>query len=334
MSTLSTGALTLTDWGKRLDPNGKTSAVIELLNQSNPVLEDMLLVEGNLPTGHRTTVRTALPSVTWRQLNAGVATSKSTSAQIDAQCGMLEAWSEIDVDLAKLNGNTPEFRLSESKAFIEAMNQEVAQTLFYGNAGLAPEEFTGLAAHYAAISGASNASNVISGSGSGSDNASIYLVGWGSDTVCGIFPKGSMAGLQHDDYGEQTAEVTAGVGGTRMRVLQERYQWKVGLAVRDWRYIVRICNIDISNLIALSTNADLPTLMVKAWHRIPNIGACSPVWYMNRTCAEMLDVIGRNDVRTGGQLNYDVVDGKQFTRFRSIPVRITDALTETEATVS
>lgn len=334
MATLSTAALTLADWAKRLDPNGKVPTIVELLQQSNEILDDMLFMEGNLPTGHRTTVRTGLPTVAWRLLNQGVTPSKSTTAQIDEQVGMLEAWSEVDCELAKLNGNIEAFRLSEAGAFIEAMNQEMAQTLFYGNSGVAQEEFTGLSPRYAAISGATNASHVISGAGSGSDNSSIWLVCWGDNTVSGIFPKGSKAGLVHEDYGEVTVETTAGIGGNRMRAFQERWQWKCGIALKDWRYVVRICNIDISNLIAKSSNADIPELMIKALYRVPSLKIGKPAFYMNRTCAEMLDILRRDDVISGGQLSYEVVDGKRIMRFRGIPIRICDQLTETEATVS
>ena len=144
MPTIGANVLTLADFAKRVDPDGKVPSIVELLSQSNEILQDMLWMEGNLPTGHRTTVRTGLPTVAWRLLNQGVQPSKSTTAQVDEQCGMLEAWSEVDKDLAMLNGNTAAFRLSEAQAFIEAMNQEMASTLFYGNAGLAAEEFTGL----------------------------------------------------------------------------------------------------------------------------------------------------------------------------------------------
>ncbi|MFY4545025.1 phage major capsid protein, partial [Escherichia coli] len=64
-------ALTLADGGKRVDPNGKVDKIIELLGQTTPILQDMPFVEGNLPTGHRTTIRSGLPSATWRLLNYG-----------------------------------------------------------------------------------------------------------------------------------------------------------------------------------------------------------------------------------------------------------------------
>jgi hypothetical protein len=337
MATLNANLLSLLDWAKRVDPKGKTPYIAELLSQNNGILDDMRFLEGNLPTGHRTTVRTGLPAVAWRLLNGSVASSKSTTAQLDEQCGMLEAYSEVDVDLAKLNGNEQAFRLSEAAAFIEAMKQEWAATTFYGNSGTAPEEFTGLAPRYAAISGANNGENVLNGGGTGSDNSSIWLVVHGDMTFHGIFPKGSMAGLQHTDYGEQVVQDSTGIGTGRMRAYRDHFQWKGGIALRDWRYVVRICNIDISNLVAKSSAADLVELMIKAIHRLYGddpFAMGRPAFYMNRSCYQMLDIQRRDDVAGGGQLSYEVVDGKRIAAFRGIPIRKVDALLETEATIS
>lgn len=333
MATLGANALTLADWAKRLDPDGKTPQIAELLAQSNQILDDMMFMEGNLPTGHRTTIRTGLPTVAWRLLNQGVQPSKSTTAQVDEQCGMLEAYSEVDKDLAELNGNVSSFRLSEASAFVESMNQEMASTLFYGNQGTAPEEFTGLSIRYSSLS-ATNGQNIITGSGAGADNSSIWLVNWGPQTVHGIFPKGSKAGLMHEDLGLTTVEASAGIAGSRMRAYLDHWQWKCGLALKDWRYAVRIPNIDISNLVAKSSAADLIELMIKAIHRIPNLSMGKPVFYMNRTCFQMLDIQRRDDVISGGGLVYSDVDGKAVPLFRGIPVRICDALVENEAAVS
>lgn len=332
MAVLSSNALTLADHAKRLDPSGKISLVVELLAQTNELLDDMLWIEGNLPTGHRSTVRTGLPTVYWKLLNQGVQPSKSLTAQVDEQCGMLEAWSEVDKDVAELNGNVNAFRLSEASAFIEAMNQEMASTFFYGNAGTAPEEFNGLAIRYS-DSTATSGQNVIKAGGAGSDNSSIWLVVWGERTVHGVFPKGTKAGLGHEDLGLQTVQTSTSVAGTRLRAYQDRFHWKVGVCLKDWRYAVRIANIDISNLVAKSSAADLIDLMIKAIHRIPNLNAGKPVFYMNRTCFEMLDIQRRDDVVSGG-LNYAEVDGKLIPHFRGIPVKKCDALLENEAVVS
>ena len=334
MATLGGSVLTLADWAKRIDPQGKTPAIVEMLNLTNAILDDMLFKEGNLPTGERTTIRTGLPTVYWRLLNMGVPSSKSTSAQVDEQAGMLEAWSEVDKDLAELNGNASAFRLSEAQAFIEGMNQKMATTLFYGNQGINPEEFNGLAVRYSSLS-ATNAQNIIDAGGSGSDNTSIWLVTWGQNTVHGVFPKGSQAGLVHEDLGLVTVETTAGIAGNRMRAYQDRWQWKNGLVVRDWRFAVRIANIDVSDLVAnAGAQAKVINLMVKAMHRVPNLGMGSPVFYMNRTAREMLDIQEMASVGTGGGITFENVSGKPVEQFRGVPVRITDAILSTEARVT
>lgn len=332
MAVLSTGALTLVDHAKRLDPTGKVATVVELLSQANEILDDMQWIEGNLPTGHRTTLRTSLPAVYWRLLNSGVLPSKSTTAQIDEMCGMLEAWSEVDVDLLMLNGNTGAFRLSEAKAFLESMIQEMASTLFYGNGALSPNEFTGLAPRYANLS----EQNVIDAEGTTSgpptDLTSIYLVAWGAETIHGIFPKGSQAGLMHKDYGEVTVEVTAGVAGSRMRAMQERFQWKAGLAVKDYRYAVRIANIDVSDLGGM-TPADLIDHMEHAVELLPNkLG--KPVFYMNRTVRRYLRKQVREQVAAGGGLTFENFAGKRVLMFNEVPVRTVDQILNTETVVT
>lgn len=333
MATLASNALTLADWAKRSDPDGKTPMIVELLSQTNEILDDMLFVEGNLPTGHRLTMRTGLPTVAWKLLNQGVTPSKSTTAQVDEACGIMEAWSEVDKDIAELNGNTSSFRLSEAQAFIEAMNQEMASTLFYGNQSTAPEEFTGLSARYSSLS-AANADNIIVGGGSGADNTSIWLVCWGDKSCHGIFPKGSTAGLEHYDHGEVTIQDSTGVGTSRLRVYQDQWRWKVGVALRDWRYVVRIPNIDISDLVANGgSQADLINLMIKATHRIPSLNTGRCAFYVNRTVMQMLDIQRRDDVAAAG-MQYKEVDGKNEPTFRGIPIRKCDAILESEALVS
>lgn len=330
MAALSTGALTLADWAKRQDPDSKVATIVELLSQSNEILDDMLWKEGNLPTGHRTTVRTGLPAVAWRLLNAGVAPSKSSTAQIDEQCGILEAWSEVDKDLALLNGNTAAFRLSEAKAFIEAMNQEMAQTLFYGNAATAPEEFTGLSVRYSSLS-AANADNIVNAAGA-SARTSMWLIAWSEDAITGIFPKGSNAGLLHEDRGEQTIYFGTGLGATRMVALQERWQWKAGIAVKDWRYAVRIANIDTTTLAPASTTK-LINLMADAEERLPN-NLGRRVFYANRTITRYLRQQVMSNVGSGGGITFENYMGKRILMFGETPIRRVDQLLNTESAVA
>lgn len=333
MATLGQYVTTLADLAKNWDPDGNQAAVVELLAQQNAILQDMSWMEGNLPTGHRTTVRTGLPTPAWALLNQGVQPTKSTEAQIDEACATLIAWNEVDERVAKLGGNVDAFRASRARAHIQAMGIEMAATLFYGNSTTAPNEFTGLAPRYSSLTAAIG-DNIVDAGGTGSDNSSIWLVNWGTGQVSGIYPTGTQAGLQHEDYGLETVETSAAIAGTRMRAYRERFKWDCGLCVEDWRYAVRICNIDISALVARTSPADLYIQMVEAVHRIESVDVGRPVFYCNRTVFKELEIQARNDVQTGGQLSYDVVDGVRKTSFQGIPIRVCDALLETEARVT
>jgi hypothetical protein len=339
MATLSNNSLTLADWAKRVDPDGRVPVVAELLSQSNEILEDCVFKEGNLPTGERVVIRTGLPTVYWRALNQGIPSSKSTTAQVDEACGILEARSEVDKDLAMLNGNTAQFRLSEDTAFLEAMNQTQATTLFYGNPGVDPKQFLGLAARYS-DSTAANGQNILKAGGSGSDNTSIYLVVWGDNTVYCPFPKGSKAGLIHEDLGEQTVYNS---DGTRMQALATRYQWKNGLVVKDWRYVVRIANIDVSDLIA-QTGTQAPTaataiikLMARSLYRIPNMAMGRAAFYMNRTVHSGLSIAALDKSQYVLKINEGLSQfGMPYSwlSFLGVPLRRVDAILNTEAAIS
>jgi len=331
MAALTSSVATLLDISKREDPNGKIARIVELLTQQNEVLEDMQWKEGNLPTGEKTTIRTGLPTPTWRLLNYGVQPTKSSTAQVTDNCGMLEAFSKCDVDLVKLNNNAAEYRLTEDVAHMEAMNQSLASTLFYGSTALNPERFVGLAPRYSALSTDTTkaGSNIINGSGD-SDRTSIWLVGWGATTAHGIYPKGSKAGFSHEDLGEDTVLDAA---GGMYRAFVTHYKWDCGLTVRDWRYVVRIANVDSAALQAdASSGADIIDLMTQALEVPPSLNGAKFVFYCNRTIKSYLrrQITNKSNV----QLNLENVMGKPVMSFGGFPVRRCDQITNAETAVA
>jgi len=135
--------LTLLDWSRRVGPDGSIDDIAELLSQCNEVFKDMLWREGNLPTGHKGTIRTGLPTPTWRAAYAGVGYTKSTTAQIEVGVGHMAMVSQIDKVIAELDGDIAAVRMSEDNAHLEAMSQTMATTLFYGNTSTNPSQFIG-----------------------------------------------------------------------------------------------------------------------------------------------------------------------------------------------
>lgn len=344
--------LTLLDWGRRVDPEGNISDIAELLSQCNTVFDDMLWTESNLPTGHKTTVRTGLPQGTWRMLYQGVAPTKSTTAQVTEGLGELTAYSILDKTLAELGGKVAETRMSEDNAHLEGMSQQMATALFYGNQAVSPTQFTGFAPRYNTTNTATaqNAQNVMSAGGSGSSNASIWLVGWGDRTVYGLFPQGSKSGLTMEDKGDTVPGYDS--SGNRFEAYTTYFVWKAGLCVADWRYVVRIANIDTTSAaggLASSTPPDLFAFLSKAVVRFPTLNkrasgitktdapdeyapGIAPAIYVNRTVREYMDIQAIRDKNV--LLRPTEYAGEPVVEFRGLPIRVNDALVNTEGTVS
>lgn len=333
--------LTLLDYSKRLSPNGGIDVdIVEMLSQNNEILTDMLWLQGNLETGHRTTMRTGLPTGAWRKLNVGTPRSKSTTVQVDEACGMYYQRGQIDIELAKLNGNEAAFRLSENEPHMEAMAQEMATSFFYGDTETNPQGILGLSPRYSDLN-AGNGQNILDAGGTTGKLASIWLVCWGKKSVHGIFPKGQKSGIEHKVIKDGTGDGATDVqddDGNSYRAYVDEYNWKAGLALRDWRYVVRIANIDIAALLALtgtqaqSAATAIVKLMVRAMARVPNFNGVKPVFYMNRTIHTLLEIAAME--KTINVLKIE--DGlNQFTtKFRGIPIRKNDALLDTEGRVT
>jgi hypothetical protein len=339
MATLSTGQLTLADYSKRTSPDGKIDPIAELLSQQNEILEDVVFKEANQPTSHVVTIRTGLPAVYWRSYNAGVPSTKSTTAQITEPCAMLEARSHIDAKLLQLENNSAAFRLSEESAFIEAMSQEMTSKIFNGNVGADLKAFSGLATRYSSTT-AGNGSNVILAGGAGSDNSSVYLVVWGEQTVFSPFPKGSRAGLVTRDLGEESVQDASGGWYQAARSL---FQWDAGLVVKDWRYVVRIANVDVSDWVgvtgsqATTASTNLIKLMMRAIARIPNFKMGRAAFYANRSIQEglMIQALEKSSSALGIKPAMTQF-GTQINQleFMGVPVRGVDGLGIAESLVS
>ena len=328
--------LTLLDYAKREAPGGGIDEVIEVLANSNPIIKDASVIEGNLPTGNRTTQRATDPTGSWRKLNAGVASEKSTTVQMDDTCGMLEAYSKIDVDLAALNGNEKAFRASEDNAFITGLNDTMATALFYGNAKTDPEKFHGLGPRYALTTGTPGSTNVVNGGGSGSDNTSIWLITWGPMTCTLMYPKGSKAGLTSEDLGRIMVQSDPSTELLHYLAYVTRFQWKIGLVLRDYRYVVRICNIDVSDLTAdAASGADLMDKMIDAYYSRPTVdlgNMARTFFYCNKTVAKVLHKQAMN--KSNVNLTIDSPAGRPQVSFLDVPIHVCDNIASDEAHIS
>lgn len=334
MAALSTAYPTLVDLATSTGPDGRVQPVVELLARMDEMAQDIPVLEGNMTNGERATVRTGIPTPTWRLFNQGIVPTKGTTAQLEFKCGQMGTWSQVDKALADSAVNREDFLLSQSLAHIEGMSQEMYSTFWYGTAA-ASEEFVGLAAHYNDPT-AGNGSNVLDAGGTdASDNASIWLINFGPD-IHMIYPRAHpTSGITRDFKGVVTAEAVGGTAGALMDVYREKFEWAGGLVVRDWRRAVRIGSIDVSALVAQSGDADLSYWMRKATHRLrPSAtGTGRTVFVMHPSVFEYLDHQRDDKAVAGGGVRWQEIDGVLSPFFRGIPIRRSESLLLTEAPV-
>lgn len=332
MATLGASFFDLIDWHKS-QGNDSAATVIEMLKETNSILDDAMTQECNMGTYHRTTIRTGLPDATWGQFYKGIPQSKSTKAQVDDTTGFVEQLSTVDERELEITENAGAVRFQEAQSHIEAISQEVADTLIYGNDNTAPEEFTGLAPRFADLS-AANGGQIVDAGGTGADNTSVWFVTW-SDVACHmLYPRGTSAGISRQDMGRQRVLDSS---GNAYYAMEEMFRQHAGLTVRDWRYVARVANIDVSNLIAGSV--DIYSFFRKAFwkirkHRGP--GARLAI-YCTSDVLEALDADSTPTTGTSAsfvRLRPTEVDGFEVMSYRGFPVRQVDAILSTEAQIT
>lgn len=330
---------TLLDVARRLDPDGTICTdIVELIAQTNELMPYITFKEGNLPDGHKTTIRTGYPTSYWKKFYRGILASKSTTQQVTDTCGMLRGKSDVDVDLANLSGAN-ELRTDEDQAAVQGMTEEFVQTFFYGNTDTSPEEFMGLSPRFNTPATANTyiGYNMVDGGADDgqTDTTSVWLLGFSPTTLFGIFPKGSKAGLRMENKGKLFVPATDDGGNTTdNEVYRTMFYWDCGLCVRDWRYVVRICNIDTSSLIADPTGAtvNLVNLMISARAKIPIISkAVRLVWCMNKTVQTLL--WKQMNEASKYMVSFTQVGNEPVMNFMGIPIARCDGILNTETAI-
>lgn len=334
MSTLNIEYPTLLDLAKQ--PLAKDVAdIINLLVQYNPMLEDAPSYPCNNGMTHSTTVLTGLPTVTWGRLYKGIPATKGSKQIVNDTTGFVESASIVDVrlvDTVEKAEDKASIRMTEAEGHVEAMAQEVAQTIFYGDSALEPEKPTGFSPRFNDL-GAENAKQIIDGGGVGSDNTSIWMITWDKQASHLLYPNKGKIGLTRFNHPGVVLETDS--DGNKFKAYREDFEWHFGLTVRNWQYVARVCNIDVSDLVIdAATGADVINLMTEMYyaHKGRRLAKGKTMIYMNTNLVKYLDYQSRNVAGKNLFLTFKETgpNAKEVLHFRGIPIRETDALLETE----
>lgn len=338
MAVIGANLVTLSDVAK--GKNAQIGKVAEVLVQSNPILDHMPYMEMNEKTIHIESLRSSLPAVYYRKANQPIPATKSKIEERSFSAAHFESKSQIDVMVAARGGQDRVAfnRWNQAQGHIQAMAQEHADLLIYGSPSEDARKVAGFFDVLTTLTSTEPTSKqMVSAGGSGSDNTSILFVDWGPNTVFGVYPAGTAAGLQRMDNGKVQI-----IGTTETSVTGTFWGWEEqfmidhGLVIKDYRACARVCNIDISNLKAGGTSAaDLLKYMTRAHYRIPAAVRTGMGYvYMNSTIASFLHEQALEKVGAGGGLTFANYQGEQVLMFLGRRVVIVDALLNTEAAVT
>lgn len=333
MGVLGTEALTMSDYRKRMNPDGSVDFIIEALERANPIMNHVKWIQGNLPTGNKTTLRTSIPRPSIRRINQGIVSHKSTTKQVQDTCMMLEDRSEVDVKLLRLQPNGEAFRRSEDAAFVMGFGDAVSDMLFYGDTQENPDTFNGLSIRYNVIGGDKHTAGhqVVAGGTPGTDtNTSAFFVGWGTKATVGIYPKHSQMGLMQKDLGEQDALDDQ---GHPYRALVTLFDMDCGLAVQDIEANALVRNINTKELDKMDAKKKLELIekFVRAKNRIRNLQNRDKDvhLYVSPALYDFFEIylIDKTNVHVTRQ---ELMGAMPQLYFSGIPIEKSDSILETE----
>ena len=331
---------TLVDAAKRLDPDGTYAKIAEVLQQSNPIMDDIPFFPSNAPRGNRVTFRTGLPTVQWSALNKGIQPSKSQVASHEDTIGTLEGRSEVDrrhKGLSMSPAAYAAFRYDEDQTFLESMSQEMCKVLINGDEDTEPATFTGFLPRLSSTSDALYGKSVTKAGSKASSTFydSILIIDWGERYCHGIYPCNTPAGLTKEDHPN---ELVTDANGGKFYADVSTFSWSMGLTVKSPKHVHAIRNIlrgvstagSETGLYAITSDQssrpanvpDIIGLLIKAINNMDDCTNGQRVIYCSKLMLTALELLARTTKNM--TLQFGEWDGKPVTMFRGIPIKGVD----------
>ncbi len=309
--------LTLIEVARRKAPDGTMATIAEVLNQENAIIQDAVWREANDTFSNKAVRRAKIPSGSWRKLNEGVAIESSEVIEMVDNIGLLETWSQTDIEIINAFPNPKQARNDEAMAFVEGLGQTMAETMIYGSAATTPEKFTGLASRLNTVVATEN---VITAGGTSSDLCSIFVVDWGPTSCYMIYPKGSMAGLEHKDKG---IDIVRDTSNNMYEAYVDKFSWKAGMVVKNSKSVGRIRNIESAGSSNLFDEDDLIGLL----NRMTK-GPGRKI-YCNQTVMTQVEIRAKDKTNIHYTTVNDIAPGP-VTFFKGVPFRLVEQMLITE----
>lgn len=305
--------------------NNDTISVANVLDEVNPFAQDFPIQEAIDITSHVIARTTALPSASFIKVGNGWDAGLGTYSQSRESMAFIKARYQCPEDVMRLQPQPSKYRAQRERDQVEGMSQVFANQLISGSTITTPERFNGLQIRYGTLS-TTRTSYVL---GNGSTNTgyltSMWFVQPSPSTCYLIYPRGSAnVGINKKDEGRV---FVSGDDSKSLWAYVTEFAWDVGLCVEDTRSIKRLANIDTASGSANSINEDYIIQILNNFRGNGQIYA-----YCNEDTKTQLDILAKDK----GNVQYlpDSPWGKGILSFRGVPIKVCDAITSTETTVS
>ena len=321
------GLATLYDMAARIGQGGDklTQRVVELQAQKNDIWQVLPFKTCNDGTKEVVMLREDLPKLAWRMINKGTPVVKTGTKTASYTTGGLEGFAQVDERAMKINKNSNAYRLSECDGVQQGMSNQICETIFYGDEKINPAGFTGFSAHYYSKTDTGIwGDQIIDAGGTGNNLTSLWIATFGMDTVYGIVPEGIPAGYQYKDKGSVPV---IDKDGNKFYAFESQFNWDMGLAIRDPRYVVRLANID-------TTDRDDTTFiekLIEALDQIYDPDKGKTVLLCNRKVNTYLNILAMK--KSNVNLTIENFGGKKITHFWGYPMLRNDAIINTESQI-
>ena len=328
------------------DAGAKFVLPTRVLDRMTPLIK-MLPMKASNNIMSNIAVRTdSLPVASTRLWNQGIQPTSAKNVPLNDPIMLYEDYSEVDKDLWEIQNHPNAWRADQDMNHLQGLFQLMESTLYYGSLATNAGQFNGLATRFNNLESYPNGDqswvpNVWNGGNAVTNgNTSLWLIEFGDDTVYGIYPPNTPAGMSMRDLGEVTKETSASTGaGPSLnylyQVLRTMLRWYMGIQISDERAVQRIANI---NPTALSSNDFDENILIQAKNWLPRAGEGSgTVIFVNRALKTQIDIRAvsqKLNAYTYFNANETDVFGRSVTKFQNIPIYVAEKILSTEAVVS
>lgn len=301
---------------------------LNALTEVNDMIADALVREATNIDSDQVSRVTSLPAPYWHKLGEGLTATYAHDQQNTEGIAMLRNQYRGNVEIVSRQPNPGEYMSRKEQLYLEAMNQEIQNTLIYGDSGTAPEEFDGLDIRFGSI-----VANSVFDNGGSTTLTSAWLIQWDLQDCCMIFPKGGAGGLRRIPKGKvwlsTETDATGSVEATK--ALAEFYvtnfEWDTGFCLQDPRRVKRVANIEPTINDDYEINVDI---LIQARNAFVTSGQV--YLYVEKTVKTQLQIQAKDKLN----IYYppDMPFGKPVAYFLDVPIRQCDAILLTESALT